>query len=248
MDAADVKSAADAKKIVEERNLTHVKVGVFDIDGILRGKYMSRDKFFGALDKGFGFCDVVLGWDLNDQLYDNVHFTGWHTGYPDAQVRILPASCRDIPFEPGMLFFLAEFDDAANAPCPRGVLRKILARAKKMGFDVYAGFEYEYFVFDETPDSVRAKHYRDLKPMAPGFFGYSVIRNTVHSDYYLETLDFCEKMRFPLEGLHEETGPGVLEAAIGYSEALEAADRAGLFKTFAKVHAQMRGRMATFMA
>ena len=41
-----VKTAADAKKIVQERGLTHVKVGVFDMDGILRGKYMGRDKFF----------------------------------------------------------------------------------------------------------------------------------------------------------------------------------------------------------
>jgi len=248
MKPEDVRTVADAKKIVNERQLTHVKVGVFDIDGILRGKYLSREKFFGALDKGFGFCDVVLGWDLNDQLYDNVQFTGWHTGYPDAEVRLLPETCRDIPFEGDMLFFLAEFTDDAKAPCPRGILRRVLARAKKMGFDVYAGFEYEYFVFDETPDSVRAKHYRDLKPMAPGFFGYSVIRNTVHSDYYNETLELCEKMRFPLEGLHEETGPGVLEAAIAYDQALAAADKAGLFKTFIKVHAQLRGRMATFMA
>ena len=111
----DVKTVADAKKIVNERKLTHVKVGVFDIDGILRGKYMAREKFFSSLDKGFGFCDVVLGWDSNDQLYDNTQFTGWHTGYPDAEVRILPQTCRDIPFEPGMLFFLAEFSEDAKA-------------------------------------------------------------------------------------------------------------------------------------
>ena len=248
MKSEDVKTVADARKIVNERKLTHVKVGVFDIDGVLRGKYMSREKFFSSLDKGFGFCDVVLGWDSNDQLYDNTEFTGWHTGYPDALVRILPDTCRDIPFEPGMLFFLAEFSEEAKAPCPRGVLRKVLEKARKMGFEVYAGFEYEYFLFDETPDTVRAKHYRDLKPMAPGYFGYSVIRNTVHADYYNETLDLCEKMRFPLEALHEETGPGVLEAAIAVDEGLAAADKAGLFKTFIKVHAQLRGRMATFMA
>ncbi|MCX8518204.1 MAG: hypothetical protein ORN29_09150, partial [Rhodoferax sp.] len=33
----------------------------------------------------------------------------------------------------------------------------------------------------------------------------------------------------PIEGLHTETGPGVYEAAIGFSEALEQADRAILF-------------------
>ena len=97
MGGPGVSSAADARRLVEERELSHVKVGVFDVDGILRGKYMSRDKFFAALDKGFGFCDVVLGWDSHDQLYDNVTYTGWHTGYPDAPVRVLPETCREMP-------------------------------------------------------------------------------------------------------------------------------------------------------
>ncbi|MEZ5446553.1 MAG: glutamine synthetase [Gammaproteobacteria bacterium] len=248
MKPSDVKTVADAKKIVDERKLTHVKVGVFDADGIMRGKYMSRDKFFGALDKGFGFCDVVLGWDSADQLYDNVSYTGWHTGYPDAPVRVLPQTCRDVPFEGDMLLFLGEFIEAAESLCPRGMLRRVVDRAREMGYEPYAGLEYEYFVFDESPESVREKHYRNLKPMAPGFFGYSVIRNSVHSEHYLETLDLCERMRFPLEGLHEETGPGVMEAAIAVDDAMNAADKAALFKTFIKIHAQRRGRMATFMA
>jgi len=57
----EVRTAAQARAIVEERGLRHVKLGVFDNDGILRGKYMGRDKFFSALEHGFGFCDVVLG-------------------------------------------------------------------------------------------------------------------------------------------------------------------------------------------
>ena len=56
-----VKSVVDAKRIVEQRGLTHIKVGVFDGDAILRGKYISKAKFFSALEGGFGFCDVVLG-------------------------------------------------------------------------------------------------------------------------------------------------------------------------------------------
>ena len=55
-------------------------------------------------------------------------------------------------------------------------------------------------------------------------------------------------MDFPLEGLHTETGPGVLEAAIGVDEALNSADKAVLFKTFMKVLAQRKNLMATFMA
>ncbi|HKZ74804.1 MAG TPA: glutamine synthetase [Steroidobacteraceae bacterium] len=248
MQPHQVKSARDARAIVEERKLTHVKVGVFDVDGIMRGKYLSAAKFLSALDKGFGFCDVVLGWDSNDQLYDNVKYTGWHTGYPDANVRVLPESCRPLPWEGDGLFFLSEFAPPAEALCPRGVLRRVVERARSLGFEPYVGFEYEFFVFNETPESVRAKSYRDLTPLAPGYFGYSVLRNSTHSDFYRELLETCETMRFGIEGLHEETGAGVLEAAITVDAAEEAADKAALFKTFSKVIAQRGGKMATFMA
>ena len=248
MEPRQVKSAADAKAIVEQRGLSHVKVGVFDIDGIMRGKYMSRAKFISALESGYGFCDVVLGWDCQDQLYDNVKYTGWHTGYPDAPVRILPETCRPLPFEDNNLFFLSEFTAQAEQICPRGLLRRMIDKAAKLGFQPYAGFEYEVFFFDETPASIRAKHYRDLKPMAPGWFGYSVIRNSTAADFYRQMLSTCEAMDFGIEGLHEETGPGVIEAAITVDKAIAAADKAALFKTFTKVLAQRNNMMATFMA
>ena len=248
MQAREVKSVADAKNIVNERNIHHIKVGVFDIDGILRGKYISREKFFSALDRGFGFCDVVLGWDSKDQLYDNVNYTGWHTGYPDAPVRIIPDSCREIPFEPETLFFLGEFTDNAAALCPRGLLQRTIEKANQLGLFPDAGFEYEFFLFDETRESIREKRYQNLTPLAPDYFGYSVLRNSVDAEIYQQLLDLGEAMDFPIEGLHEETGPGVLEAAIAYDGALAAADKAALFKTFTKISAQRAGLMATFMA
>src|SRR5690606_28657017 len=188
MQASEVKTRADARKIVEERELDYVKVGLFDVDGIMRGKYISRDKFLSALDGGFGFCDVVLGWDSCDQLYDNVKFTGWHTGYGDAWVNIIPSSCRELPLEDGTLLFLAEFDRSAEAICPRGLLRRVLAKAKDMGFAASAACEFEFFVFDETPESVREKNYRNLKNISPGFFGYSMLRSSVYSEFYEDLL------------------------------------------------------------
>lgn len=260
-DAADKKSRTDhlnkilgkrtlpeIKKAIASGAIKNVKVGVFDMDGILRGKYISTEKFLSALDTGFGFCDVVLGWDSNDQLYDGVKFTGWHTAYPDALVRIIPETARVIPFEDNTVFFLGEFIGRAKEICPRALLSRVIDRAHDMGFSPYAACEFEFFVFDETPDSVRAKNYQNLKTITPGYFGYSVLRNSVHAEFYHELLDLCRDMRFPLEGLHTETGPGVVEGAIAYDEALESADRAALFKTFIKIAAQRRGWMATFMA
>lgn len=244
----EVKTAEDAQRIVEERQLTHVKVGVFDIDGIMLGKYMRRDKFFSALENGFAFCDVILGWDSKDKLYDNTKYTGWHTGYPDAKVRILPASCRELVFEDNQLLFMAEFDGPAEKLCPRAILRRVIEKAADMGFDVFAALEYEFFMFDETPDTARAKKFRDLKTITPDFFGYSIIRNTVHAELYHKILNMAETMDFPIEGLHTETGPGVIEAAIAVDHAEAAGDKAALFKTFMKVLAQRNNMMATFMA
>ncbi len=248
MQPEEVRTIADARAIVEERNLQHVKVGVFDNDGILRGKYIDRDKFLSAIDTGMGFCDVILGWDSNDQQYDNITFTGWHTAFPDAAVRLLPGTCRALPLEGTMLLFLGEFAGNAEQVCPRATLRRVLQRAADMGYVASAAAEFEFFVFDETPDSVRDKGYRGLKNLTPGYFGYSMLRSSVHAEFYQDLLRLAADMRMPVEGLHTETGPGVIEAALHYCEALEAADRAALFKTFTKVFAQRRGLMATFMA
>ena len=248
MKPEEVRTVAQARAIVEERGLEHVKVGIFDNDGVLRGKFIDRDKFFAALDKGLGFCDVVLGWDLNDQQYDNVTFTGWYTAYPDALVRLLPETCRSLPFEGDMLLFLGEFVGTAEQVCPRATLRRVLKRAAGLGYTVTAAAEFEFFIFSETPDSVREKGYRGLKNLTPGYFGYSMLRSSVHAELYQALLLQTSQMRTPIEGLHTETGPGVLEAALHHCEALEAADRAAIFKTYTKVLAQRRGLMATFMA
>ena len=117
-----------------------------------------------------------------------------------------------------------------------------------MGFKIFSGMEFEFFVFEETPHSVREKNYRDMKPLTEGFFGYSMIRNSVQSDLYTDILETAKIMDFEIEGLHEETGAGCMEAAIGVSEGIASADKAALFKTMTKILCQKVDLMATFMA
>ena len=66
---------------LREEGVKRVKVAFTDIDGVQRGKYLSMEKFASVLEGGAGFCDCVFGWDMNDQLYDNSRYTGWHTGF-----------------------------------------------------------------------------------------------------------------------------------------------------------------------
>lgn len=78
---------------------------------------------------------------------------------------------RRIPFEEDQPLFLCEFAGKWEDVCPRGVLRRVLGQAAEMGYDVAAAAEFEFFVFEETPDTVREKNCRDLRNITPGFFG-----------------------------------------------------------------------------
>ena len=102
------KSFVSAEHVLEDlrnTNTQKVKVAVTDMDGVLRGKYIHKEKFMSAVAGGFGFCNVVLGWDCNDACYDNVRYTGWHTGYPDVQAQLDLRTYRKVPWDNDVPFF-----------------------------------------------------------------------------------------------------------------------------------------------
>lgn len=241
------------KTLVDElrdRGIKRVKVGGFDVDGVLRGKYMSLDKLASALDGGFGFCDVIFGWDVADALYDQSSVTGWHRGFPDALAVLDVDTLRDLPWEPGVASIIADFRDEKGGPhpaCPRSLLKTMRDRAADMGLSATFSCEYEFFMFQETPDSMAEKGYRDPKPLTPGMFGYSFVRAGQNRQLMNDILDGMAAFDIEVEGLHTETGPGVFEAAIKYDEVLRAADKAALFKVAMKQIASEHGVMVTFM-
>jgi len=247
-------SRAAARRIVEQVRgspATRVKVAVSDTDGVLRGKYLHKEKFISAVESGFGFCNVVFGWDSNDQCYDNTTWTGWHTGFPDALVQLDLSTFRRVPWDDNVPFFLGEFVEADGTPlpvCPRQLYKRVLARAGKMGFQVLAGLEFEWFNFRETPQSFAAKGYVRPEPITPGMFGYSLIRAGQNQPFFRALMEEMPAFGVPVEGLHTETGPGVYEAALLYAPGIESGDRGILFKQAAKEIGSRFGIMPSFMA
>jgi len=243
-------TAEAVKKYIKDHQIRNIKLAIVDIDGVLRGKYVNASKFLSALDKGFGFCNVIFGWDSDDVLYDKDSFTGWRDGFTDATAHIDSSTMRILPTEDNQsIIFLADFSESeAAAVCPRSILKKTLERLDGLGYSATAACEFEFFLFNESPKTARDKNFHNLEPITPGNFGYSVLRNSTHAHLHHEIMKLSEEMGMPLEGLHTETGPGVLEGAIEHSGALRAADNGVLFKTFMKVWAQQRDMMAGFMA
>ncbi|NJC26757.1 glutamine synthetase family protein [Neolewinella antarctica] len=234
---------------LEKSNAPFVKIGVTDIDGILRTKYISRDKVMRGLDDGLSFCNVVFQWDAQDELYGNGLAD---PAFGDSPVTVVAGSQRTIPWENDVPFLLADFSSASGSDpavaCPRSLLRSVVERAEGMGFTARFGPEYEWFAYRETPDSLADKQHQNLRPITPGMFGYSGLRTGALSTFHHELFRQITAFGVDLEGLHTETGPGALEAALVHQTALEAADRAVLFKEGVKQISYRHGFVASFMA
>ena len=119
MELREINTPEDLKETLSQLGTQYIKVAVTDIDGVLRGKYIHVDKFLKASNEGFGFCDVIFGWDSEDELYEfnsadsSDLFTGWNTGFPDLQAKIVLNSGRNVPFEENTPFFLSDLESVS---------------------------------------------------------------------------------------------------------------------------------------
>jgi glutamine synthetase len=229
----------------------YVRIAVTDIDGVCRGKHLSGEKVAGMLDGGGTIASAVFGWDIQDQLYEKVGFAGLHTGLPDIGLSLDPSTARRVPWDDNRWLILAEHtkDDGSPLPmCPRQVLKRVLAKAGRLGYIASVGVEFEWFVLAESELSVRDKGYRNLQTATQGVTNYSPFRIGAQQAFVRDLFADLNAIDVPLEALHTEAGPGNFEAAIRHDEALKTADRAALFKESVREIGRRHGLLSTFMA
>src|SRR5256714_745926 len=124
---------------------------------------------------------------------------------------------------------------------PRAVLRKVIARAAKLGYTMNAGMEAEFFMFrpraDEVPSTVThdVGSYFDLAPADLG------------EDARRAIVDVLERMGFEVEAAHHEVAHGQHEIDFRYADALKTADNIATFRFVVKYVAQTFGLTASFM-
>ena len=126
------------------QNDTKVKLAGFDIDGIPRGKLVSKKKFLSVAKDGFGFCSVIFGWDMHDQTYfKELTISNKENGYKDIIAVPDLSSYRRIPWEDDVPFFLVSFfDPDTQEPVsadPRGLLKTAVDKLEKEGLGAMAG-------------------------------------------------------------------------------------------------------------
>jgi glutamine synthetase len=121
-----------------------VKLAGIDVDGILRGKLVSKKKFLSIAETGFGFCSVIFGWDMHDMTYmRELKVSNKENGYRDIIAMVDLNSFRRIPWENDVPFFLVSFlDPDTEKPvpaCPRGLLKTQLEKFAAQGYGAMAG-------------------------------------------------------------------------------------------------------------
>ncbi len=125
-------------------NDSSVKLAGVDVDGMLRGKLVSKKKFLSIAEDGFGFCSVIFGWDMHDMTYmKELKVSNKENGYRDILAVPELNTYRRIPWENNVPFFLVSFFDPDTKDplpaCPRGLLKTQLAKFASNGQGAMAG-------------------------------------------------------------------------------------------------------------
>ena len=132
-------------------------------------------------------------------------------------------------------------DGSPFAGCPRLTLKRQIDRAKKLGYQMMAGCEAEFFIFvlDENGDPTLTTHdtggYFDLAPVDKA----EPIRRLIIEDLV--------HMGFEVEAGHHEVAVGQHEIDFKYADALETADNIATFRFVVRNVAYRHGFLATFM-
>jgi glutamine synthetase len=240
------------ESFVRENGIKVIKLGAVDIDGLWRGKRLSAQYFVeSAFSAGTNICNILFGWDIEDASIPHLTFTGWHTGYPDVNLRPDLATLRVAPGEPGVASVICDIYQPNGSPLaisPRQVLKRVTDRANSLGYDPICAYEFEFYLFEGTPRELARRSWRDIEPISSGNHTYSVYRDT-GSDYVIGLIrDRLAEQGVFIEASNSEHGAGQFEVNIHYGDALRAADSALLLKHTVKEIAVQNGLTASFMA
>lgn len=246
-------TAAELKKKVASGEIETVLAVFTDHYGRFMGKRFEASFFVDdALAHGWHACDYLLTVDMEMNPTPGYRFANWERGYGDFQLQPDLATLRIASWLERTALVLCDINHPKTlvpiSVAPRSMLRAQLDRAKKLGFDVMAASELEYYVFRQSYRDAAAAGYRDLKPAGWYVEDYHVLQGARTEDYHSLARRHLQNSGVPVENSKGEWGLGQHELNVRYSEALDMADRHGVFKECLKELADQHGIALTFMA
>ena len=227
-------SSKDVLATAKADHVHFMRLQFTDIDGIIKNVEVPESQFSKALD--------------GQIMFDGSSIEGF-TRIEESDMLLVPdlATFEVFPWNSDhgkvgrLVCDIATPDGTIFAGCPRSMLKKVVAKAEKMGLQMMAGPEAEFFLFhrDANGDAIPATHdtggYFDLSPRDLG--------EEARRDITL----VLEAMGFEVEAAHHEVAPGQHEIDFKYGDAVTTADAIVTFRFVVKKVALMYGLHATFM-
>ncbi|MFP4590642.1 MAG: type I glutamate--ammonia ligase [Halobacteriales archaeon] len=220
---------------IDEENVTFVRLQFTDITGTVKNVSIPVSQVEKAFDEGIWFDGSSIEGFVRIQESDmrlepdpsTFSILPWRTNGDVASARLIcdVVNTDGTPFEGG----------------PRQVLKRVLADAEALGYQLNVGPEPEFFLF-ETDDRGRPT----TTPHDRGGY-FDLAPKDLATDVRRDIIFALEAMGFEVEASHHEVADGQHEINFTYADALRTADNIATFRAVVRAVAEGHGLHATFM-
>lgn len=224
-----------------------------DMYGRLIGKRITGHFFLDhVVGHGMHTCDYLLACDMEMDPVPGYQFTSWEKGYGDFRAEPDWHTLRRAAWLPKTALVMCDlYSEPAGEPievAPRRILARQIERARAAGYEPMGGSELELFVFKETFESAREKHYHHLNTFGWYIEDYHILQGTKEEELIGTIRNMMDASGVPVEFSKGEWGPGQHEINLRYAGFMEMADRHAVYKHAAKEIAYQQDLAVTFMA
>jgi len=226
------------KQIAADR-VEFVRFEQSDTHGISRSKTIPASHVRDFAEHGLNFLLGQLGFDVQAGVAPGTGYLE-ELGFPDSLIRPDLTTYQVLPWADKTARLLCEPYYTNGQPAlaaPRAVARKLLSELEEMGYQLFSGFEYEFYLID------RENH----QPPFQGIQIFSTLRNNFDEALLYKILRGMSAVGVDIITSNAEYGPGQMEINFAPSLGITAADHAFTFKNGVKEVAQRNGYMASFM-
>ncbi|MEL7502894.1 MAG: glutamine synthetase family protein [Cyanobacteria bacterium J06554_6] len=222
-----------------EQGIRYVRFELPDLHGVSRLKVVPIDKVEGYARKGLNFYGGTLALDTASSVVPN---SGYHEERKYRDMTLFPdiESCTPVPWMEKTAKVVCDAYWSPDEPllgAPRYVLQSLLKVAKRMGFDVMMGHEFEFYLLDAETH----------KPLFEGLHIFNHIRNQ-YVPGLNQMLDYLQAAGIDVITHNCEYAPSQFEINFGPGMGIRGADKAFTFKNAVKEIAHHLGYQASFMS
>jgi len=240
------------KDLVANGSIDTVTAVIVDMQGRLMGKRFHGSHFVESAWQETHCCDYLLATDIEMATPDGFASTSWKSGYGDYIMRPDLDTLRLAPWAPGSALVLCDVLDHhthdAVPHSPRAMLQKQIARLQAMGLHATFATELEFFLFKDSYEEAREKHYIGLTPISPYNEDYHIFQTAKEEGVMRDIRNHLFDAGIPVENTKGEAEAGQAELNIRYADAMAMSDHHSIAKEAVKEIAHAHNRSVSFLA